>query len=94
MNGRRDTTIETRAAPPIQGSTLTDVLLENGALGKITHMLNPYAPIKKPGQSDATQLGDGSSMAPPGQPGSPAGSGAAGPHDGPGYAAEHGKVQH
>lgn len=94
MNGRRDTTIETRGAPPIQGSTLTDVLLENGALGKISHFLDPYTPAKQPGESDPTQIGDGSSMAPPGQPGSPAGSGSAGPHDGPGYDAEHGKLQH
>ena len=94
MNGRRDNTLETRSAPPIQGSTLTDVLLQTGALGKISHMLDPYTPAKQPGESDPTQLGDGSSMAAPGEPGSPAGSGAAGPHDGPGYAAEHGKLQH
>ncbi|KAJ5923966.1 hypothetical protein N7466_008153 [Penicillium verhagenii] len=91
MNGRRDNTIEARGGAPIQGSTLTDVLLQGGALGKISHMLAPGAPVAKPGQSDSKDMGDGSSMAPPGQPGSPAGSIAAGPHDGPGYAAEHAK---
>ncbi|KAJ5925141.1 hypothetical protein N7454_007780 [Penicillium verhagenii] len=91
MNGRRDNTIEARGGAPIQGSTLTDVLLQGGALGKISHMLAPGAPVAKPGQSDSNDMGDGSSMAPPGQPGSPAGSIAAGPHDGPGYAAEHAK---
>lgn len=88
MNGRRDTTtVEARAAP-IQGSTLTDVLLQGGALGKLSKALSPQ-PAAAPGKSDPSKIGDGSSMAPPGAPGSPAGSAAAGPHHGPGYVAEH-----
>lgn len=44
MNGRRDVAeVEPRAAP-IQGSTLTDVILQGGALGKITKALSPAAP--------------------------------------------------
>ncbi|KAJ5732071.1 hypothetical protein N7493_003552 [Penicillium malachiteum] len=90
MNGRRDTSsIELRAAP-IQGSTLTDVLLQGGALGKISKALAPQ-PAGPPGKSDPTKIGDGSGMAPPGAPGSPPGSAAAGPHHGPGYIAEHKK---
>ncbi|KAJ5702917.1 hypothetical protein N7488_010465 [Penicillium malachiteum] len=90
MNGRRDTSsIEPRAAP-IQGSTLTDVLLQGGALGKISKALAPQ-PAGPPGKSDPTKIGDGSGMAPPGAPGSPPGSAAAGPHHGPGYIAEHKK---
>ncbi|KAJ6014019.1 hypothetical protein N7540_008610 [Penicillium herquei] len=90
INGRRDiSSIEPRAAP-IQGSTLTDVLLQGGALGKISKALAPQ-PAGPPGKSDPTKIGDGSGMAPPGAPGSPPGSAAAGPHHGPGYIAEHKK---
>ena len=81
---RRDTKQhETRQAPPIQGSTLTDVLLQGGALGKITKMLSPATPPKPPGASDPNSIGDGSAAGPP-DPAS-----GAGPHSGPGLAAEN-----
>ena len=52
MNGRRDAgEIEARAAP-IQGSTLTDVLLNGGALGKITKALSPKPAAPKGGKGD------------------------------------------
>lgn len=80
---RRDTNqVEARQAPPIQGSTLTDVLLQGGALGKVTKMLSPATPEKKPGSSDPIKAGDGSISGPP-DPAS-----GAGPHSGPGLAAE------
>ncbi|KAJ5333872.1 uncharacterized protein N7506_007655 [Penicillium brevicompactum] len=79
---RRDTAaIEAREAP-IQGSTLTDVLFSGGALGKLSHVLTPGAPEKKPGESSPKQVGDGSQSGPP-DPAS-----GAGPHSGPGLAAE------
>ncbi|KAJ5646052.1 hypothetical protein N7490_002424 [Penicillium lividum] len=89
MNGRRDTTLEARGGAPIEGSTLTDVLFSSGPLGKLTHTLSPQS--SNLGQSDSPEMGDGGIMAGPGQPGSPAGSAAAGPHDGPGYVALHQK---
>lgn len=80
---RRDAKeIEARQAPPIQGSTLTDVLLQGGVLGKVTTMLSPASPQKEPGESDPNQIGDGSTSGPP-DPAS-----GAGPHSGPGLAAE------
>lgn len=79
---RRNTeAIEAREAP-IQGSTLTDVLFSGGALGKLSHVLTPGAPEKKPGESSPNQMGDGSQSGPP-DPAS-----GAGPHSGPGLAAE------
>jgi hypothetical protein len=81
---RRDTKQHnTRQAPPIQGSTLTDVLLQGGALGKVTKMLSPASPQKAPGSSDPNSIGDGSTSGPP-DPAS-----GAGPHSGPGLAAEN-----
>jgi hypothetical protein len=83
---RRDTKQnEARQAPPIQGSTLTDVLLQGGALGKITKMLSPGTPQKPPGASDPKVAGDGSISGPP-DPAS-----GAGPHSGPGLDAEQGR---
>jgi hypothetical protein len=80
---RRDTKQhETRQAPPIQGSTLTDVLFQNGALGKVAKMLSPATPQKPPGSSDSLVVGDGTANGPP-DPDS-----GAGPHSGPGLAAE------
>lgn len=61
MHGRRDATQhEARGGAPIQGSTLTDVLLQGGALGKITKALSPAKPA-----SDPKKVGDGSTIAPP-----------------------------
>ncbi|OQD93184.1 hypothetical protein PENSOL_c034G10362 [Penicillium solitum] len=78
---RRDAKeLEARQAP-IQGSTLTGVLLEGGALGKVTNFLSGGA-MPKPGSSSPTDMGDGSTSGPP-DPAS-----GAGPHSGPGLAAE------
>lgn len=82
---RRDAKeLETRQAPPIQGSTLAAVLLEGGALGKITNALSGGA-MPKPGSSSPTNMSDGSTLGPP----NPASG--AGPHSGPGLAAEQKK---
>ena len=79
---RRDTKdLETRQSAPIQGSTLTDVLLRGGAIGKVTKMLSPGAPAHEPGASDPNKIGDGSGVGPP------APESGAGPHSGPGYVA-------
>jgi hypothetical protein len=81
---RRDANeIEARQAPPIQGSTLTDVLMQGGAIGKLTKMLSPATPPKSP-NGDPYTVGDGSSNGPP-DPAS-----GAGPHSGPGLAGEQG----
>lgn len=82
---RRDTDeLDARgAAPPIQGSTLTDVLMQGGALGKLTKMLSPATPPKGP-HGDPNTVGDGTSNGPP-DPAS-----GAGPHRGPGVAGERG----
>lgn len=78
---RRDAKeLEARQAP-IQGSTLAGVLLEGGALGKVTNFLSGGA-MPKPGSSSPTDMGDGSTSGPP-DPAS-----GAGPHSGPGLAAE------
>ncbi|CAI7645753.1 unnamed protein product [Penicillium glandicola] len=78
---RRDTNkLEARQAP-IEGSTLAGVLLEGGALGKLTGILSGGAPAK-PGASDASQRGDGSIAGPP-DPAS-----GVGPHSGAGLSAE------
>ncbi|KAJ5780240.1 hypothetical protein N7457_005400 [Penicillium paradoxum] len=80
---RRDTNqLETRQSAPIQGSTLTDVVLQGGVFGKVTKLLTPGAPEHKPGQNSPTNMGDGSTAGPP-DPAS-----GAGPHSGPGLAAE------
>ncbi|KAJ5201154.1 hypothetical protein N7449_005957 [Penicillium cf. viridicatum] len=71
--------LEARQAP-IQGSTLTGVLLEGGALGKVTNFLSGGA-MPKPGSSSPSDMGDGSTSGPP-DPAS-----GAGPHSGPGLAA-------
>jgi hypothetical protein len=81
---RRDTNdLETRQAPPIEGSTLAGVLLSGGALGKVTQMLDPSAAQHKPGDNSPSQIGDGSTTAGPPDPKS-----GAGPHSGPGLAGE------
>lgn len=78
---RRDAKeLEARQAP-IQGSTLAGVLLEGGALGKVTNFLSGGA-MPKPGASSPTDMGDGSTSGPP-DPAS-----GAGPHSGAGLAAE------
>lgn len=75
--------LEARQAP-IQGSTLAGVLLEGGALGKVTNFLSGGA-MPKPGSSSPSNMGDGSTSGPP-DPAS-----GAGPHSGPGLAAEQQK---
>lgn len=68
MNGRRDVAeIESRAAP-IQGSTLTDVILQGGALGKITKALSP-----KPAAPQAEKGAGGQAAGGKGAEGKPAG---------------------
>lgn len=48
MNSREVHELETRDTSPIQGSTLPDVILEGGVVGKVTHFLsNPIG--GKPG---------------------------------------------
>lgn len=79
---RRDTNnLETRQSAPIQGSSLTDIILQSGAIGKVTKMLSPGAPAHEPGANDPSKIGDGSGVGPP----SP--ESGAGPHSGPGYVA-------
>ena len=82
---RRDTNeIDARsAAPPIEGSTLTDVLMRSGVLGKLSRMLSPATPPNPP-HGDPNTIGDGDSNGPP-DPAS-----GAGPHSGPGVAGERG----
>ncbi|KAJ5554865.1 hypothetical protein N7535_007309, partial [Penicillium sp. DV-2018c] len=80
---RRDTNaLESRQAPPIEGSTLAGVLLSGGALGKVTQLLDPSTANHKPGENSPSNMGDGSSTA------SPDPASGAGPHSGPGLAAE------
>ncbi|KAJ5972950.1 uncharacterized protein N7479_002868 [Penicillium vulpinum] len=79
---RRDTNeLEARQAAPIQGSTLTSVLLQSGALGKVTNMLSGGA-AAKPDTNSPSKIGDSTTAGPP-DPAS-----GAGPHSGPGLAAE------
>ncbi|CDM37314.1 hypothetical protein DTO013E5_7562 [Penicillium roqueforti] len=70
-----------RDQAPIEGSTLAGVLLEGGALGKVTNFLSGGA-MPKPGSSSPSKIGDGSVAGPP-DPAS-----GAGPHSGPGLAGE------
>lgn len=78
---RRDTkNLEARQSAPIQGSSLTDILLQSGAIGKVTKMLSPGA-AHEPGANDPSKIGDGSGVGPP------APESGAGPHSGPGYVA-------
>ncbi|KAJ5500922.1 hypothetical protein N7527_012043 [Penicillium freii] len=83
---RRDAKeLEARQAP-IQGSTLTGVLFEGGALGKVSNFLSGGAK-PNPGASSPTDMGDGSTSGPP-DPAS-----GAGPHSGPGLAAQQQQQQ-
>lgn len=77
---RDEKDLETRQAP-IQGSTLTGVILQSGAVGKLTKVLSGGA-MSKPGANSPSKIGDGSFAGPP-DPAS-----GAGPHSGPGLAAE------
>ena len=77
---RDEKDLETRQAP-IQGSTLTGVLLQGGALGKLSKALSGGA-ASKPGANSPSKIGDGSSAAPPDP------SSGVGPHSGPGLAAQ------
>ncbi|KAJ6177840.1 hypothetical protein N7519_008301 [Penicillium mononematosum] len=77
---RDEKDLETRQAP-IQGSTLTGVLLQGGAVGKLTKALSGGA-VSKPGANSPSKIGDGSSAAPPDP------SSGVGPHSGPGLAAQ------
>jgi hypothetical protein len=81
---RDEKDLETRQAP-IQGSTLTGVLLQGGALGKLTKALSPGA-TSKPGANSPSKIGDGSSAAPPDP------SSGVGPDSGPGLAAQQQKA--
>lgn len=81
---RDEKELEARGQAPIQGSTLTAVLLEGGALGKVTNMLSGGA-MPKPGSNSPSKIGDGSTMGPP----NPASG--AGPHSGPGLVGEQKK---
>ncbi|KAJ5437509.1 hypothetical protein N7445_006053 [Penicillium cf. griseofulvum] len=79
---RRDANeLEARQAPPIQGASLTSVLLEGGALGKVTKLLSGGAETKHDTNSPL-KIGDSSTAGPP----NPASG--AGPHSGPGLAAQ------
>ncbi|CAP86700.1 hypothetical protein EN45_049570 [Penicillium chrysogenum] len=77
---RDEKDLETRQAP-IQGSTLTGVLLQGGALGKLSKALSGGA-ASEPGAIPPSKIGDGSSAAPPDP------SSGVGPHSGPGLAAQ------
>ena len=78
---RDEKELETRQAP-IQGSTLTSVLLEGGAVGKLGSLLSGGAkPKATPGASSPSKIGDGTAMGPPDP------SSGAGPNSGPGLAA-------
>jgi hypothetical protein len=79
---RRDTNeLEARQAPPIQGASLTSVLLQGGALGKVTKLLSGGAEPKHDTNSPS-KVGDMSTAGPP----NPASG--VGPHSGPGLAAQ------
>ncbi|CAG7974767.1 unnamed protein product [Penicillium nalgiovense] len=82
---RDEKDLETRQAP-IQGSTLTGVILQSGAVGKLTKVLSGGA-MSKPGANSPSKIGDGSFAGPP-DPAS-----GAGPHSGPGLAAQQQQQQ-
>lgn len=59
-----------RRAAPIQGSTLPDVLLNGGALGKLTKVLSPQPSAPDAGKAPAAKGQSSKGKAPPGDKGS------------------------
>lgn len=82
MNSREVHEHETRDTSPIQGSSLPDVILEGGVVGKVTHFLSnpiggkPGADAPAAGAAGAAPAAGGKADAPAGAGGAAGGAGA------------------